>query len=967
MQLERSELFSALTPQELQQVRNIAKKIHFARGETIFVEGDYQKNIYIIESGQVEIYKKSPIHGEQSLAVMKNGDCFGEMAFFEKTATRSASARTLQASIVIVIEGADFERLLNTHPSISLKLLSTLSQRLKDTSRLVTHGTNKQVFQHDCRLITVASAKDGYGKSIFATSLAKMLAHETGKKVLFIDLDLYYAGGTQLIGVHSPRSIIDILNKYRANENKFDLAHEAIHVTKDLWAVPAPRNFLEAEQIHAPDISLLIKESRKHFDYIVADTCSMFDENFYTALDISDQIFFMVNHQNLSTLTDNVRFFQGISKLSYPRERLILIGNNISHDFTTSKTAKIFPYPVIAALPQIPDYDPQFGKTPYDISPSGPFCEVLRLLARNVLKEVNIKKPTAKGSIISMLFGEKDPEQAINTHLDELHLQHGEKPFAPIINANDVRAQVKYVRYNMLFGYLREAKLNLLNFLDHTQPSAPLCELLGEIFLLEDNKAEALDAFQKAVSLDENQHVAMGYLAYLTNDDTKLTKALASVQQKINNNPTHLDLRNDFGKILAKNGKYEEAQVQFQTALKENPNYLEAKINLASCLAHLGKTERSIETLLFIENKNPRIFFSLGEIFYQTGRLYLAYKAYVKAESLYPTYPGIRPKIAELSTYLRKLDSVIDLHERFVNTNPNFPDLHTKLGNFYHLAGKSELAMSEFQKALELNPDYRLAAEKLDAIKKDMIWRMAKTHLEEHIESEDAILAKQLKITFQMTNGSVNIKNLLPEETMLQVRNIRTGKLMQKVLSSQQLENGQLEIDCAPLGTLASQDILIFQLFDIKHKKVFRFPPHYLEKNEILTGLAEIEVDLHAAMQQPQSPEIFAKYFLVHLNSKHFAKIIGTENGSYQAIIRNNNNNLEARGHLNPENCEQINFVLKGSDVTASEDLVAVKSGDRLTIKINDGGNQEVFSMEFAVGESDVQSFCKTIIPKDIS
>jgi len=476
-----------------------------------------------------------------------------------------------------------------------------------------------------------------------------------------------------------------------------------------------------------------------------------------------------------------------------------------------------------------------------------------------------------------------------------------------------------------------------------------------------------LEAFQRAVSLDENQHVAMGYLAYLTNDEKRLSKALASVQQKINSNPTHLDLRNDFGKILAKNNRYEEALVEFQTALKENPNYLEAKINLASCLANLGKTERAIETLLFIESKNPRIFFSLGEIFYKTGRLYLAYKAYLKAESLYPQYPGIRPKIAELSAYLRKLDSVIDLHERFANTNPTFPDLHTKLGNFYHLAGKSEMAISEYQKALEINPEYKLAAEKLDLIKKDMIWRMAKTHLEEHVESEDSILSKQLKITFKLKKGANPVKCSLPEETMLQIRNIRTGRLMQKVLSSLQLQNCEAEIDCSPVGTLASQDILVFQMVDIKNKKVFRFPPHFLEKSEILAGSTDVEVDLQAAMLQHQSPEIFAKYFLVHLNSKHFAKIIGTETGSYRAVIRNNNNNLEASGHLNPENNEQINFVLKGSDVEASEDLVAVKSGDKLTIKINDGHNEEVFSMEFAVGENDVKNFCKTIIPKDIS
>lgn len=962
MELEKSGLFSSLSQSELVQVRNIAKKNHLARGELIFSEGDYEKNIYIVESGQVEIFKKSPLHGEQSLAIMKNGDCFGEMAFFEKTSTRSASAKTLQASVVIVISGDDFERLLNTHPSISIKLLATLSQRLRETSKLAIHKNSSKAIQHnECRLVTVASAKDGYGKSMFASTMAKLLAAEVGKKVLFLDLDFYFAGGTQILGVHSPKSIIEILNKFRANEEKFDLMQEAVKAGNNLWIIPAPKSFLEAEQIRASDISTMVKEARKHFDYIVADTGAMFDENLFTALDISDIVFFMVNYKNLSTLTDNVRFFQGIAKLSYPRERIILLGNNISKEFSTDKTTKVFPFPVIGALPQIPDYEPQFGKSPYDLSPASPFCEVLRLLARNVLKETNIKRPSAKSSIMSMLFGDKDPEESINTQLIEL-LQHGPESFSPIINSADVRSQVKYVRYNLLFGYVDEARQNLLTFMEFSQASAPLCELLGEIYLMEDSKSEAIEAFQRAVSLDEQQHVAMGYLGHLLNDSGRVNKAIEAVKEKIAANPKHLDLLNDYGKILVKNEKYAEAITQFQLALKENPNYLEAKINMALSLSHLGQSDRAIETLLFIENKNPRIYFALGDIFYQTGRHYLAYKAYTKAENLYPSFPGIKPKIAELNSYLRKLDTLIDLHERFVNTNPNFPDLHAKLGNFYYLAGKTELAITEYKKAIELNPDYKVAAEKLDSIKKDLIWKMGKTHLEENLDFQNVIMAKQLRLNITLIK-SPNWN--LPEEATIQIKNIRTSRIMQKVLTKAQINASILEMDCAPIGVVTNQDILVVQIIDSKNKKLFRFPPHFLEIEEIIANRCELHLDLEKSQANSNEQELFAKYFLVHLASKHFAKLFNATQSNYKATIKNSSNDLEASGHLNPENEEEINFVLNGSSVQGSEDLVAVKPGDLLSISIQDVENKEILAMEFAVGETDVKNFCKTVIPNN--
>ncbi|NCB40385.1 MAG: tetratricopeptide repeat protein, partial [Erysipelotrichia bacterium] len=913
-------------------------------------------------TGQVEIFKRTPLNGEQSLAIMKNGDYFGEMAFFERAAARSASARTLQTTSLIVIEGHDFERLIHTYPSISLKLLSTLSQRLRATNRMIVSSgagaAASPVQKKECQIITVASAKDGYGKTTFATSLARMLAIELGKKVLFLDLDLYFGGGTHLLGVHSPRSIIDIVNKYRSDESKFNLLTESIRLGDTLYTVPAPRSFLEAEQIHATDLIKILKESQKHFDYVVVDTGSIFDENLYTVLDTSDVIFFMINFAGLATITDNVRFFHGISKLSYPKERLILLGNNIGPDFSTAKTSRVFPYPVIGGLPKIPDFEPQFGKPAYDQNPSSPYCEVMRLLVRNILKEANLKKPQGKTNIFSMLFGTADPDQMINMQLLHLRPAAGSS-FSPIINAHDVRSQVKYVRYNLLFGYLEEAKSNLLSFMEYSQISAPLCELLGEILLFEEKKSEALEAFQKAVSIDPKQHVALGYLAHLSGTKEKFDQAVAAVEEKIVANPNYLDLFNDYGKILVCNEMYTEAIVQFEKALKENPRYLEAKINLASCLSRTGSADRAIEMLLGVENKNPRLFFTLGEIFYHSGRLYLAHKAFSKASALYPAYPGLQPKMFELSSYLRKLDTVIDLHERFVNTNPNFPDLHVKLAAFYNLAGKSELAEIELKKALEINPGYQLAQTKLEAVQKDIIWRLAKTHLEEEIPGQASTRCLKAKISFTKPAG----KECKVEDCVLQIKNVRTSKIIQKSMSTLQIEKGCIEVDCSPLGLAVAQDILLFQILDIKTSEVERFAPHYLEDAEINNNYCEIVLETNVSSQKTMMLDHITKYFLVHLSSKQLTDLISDTSSGCKAVLKNSANGLEAIGHINPENAEQINFVLNAA-TKSGDGIAAASPGDQMSIDIRDAKNDSVFSMEFAIGKSDIQNFCKTIIPQ---
>ena len=960
MDLQKIELFSSLNSSEISQVNSIARRIHLTRGEAVFNEGDYEKNIYIVETGQVEIFKRTPLSGEQSISVMKNGDYFGEMAFFEKAATRSASARTLQTTSLIVIEGPDFEKLIHNYPSISLKLLATLSQRLRDTTRQVVTGSGPVITgqKKECQLITVASAKDGYGKTTFATSLCRILSVELNKKVLFLDLDLYFGGGTHLLGVHSPRSIVDITNKFRADEQKFNLLGESIRLSENLFTIPAPRSFLEAEQIHATDIIKLLKEAKKYYDYVVTDTGSIFDENLYTVLDTSDFVFFIINFASLSTITDNVRFFHGISKLSYPRERLILLGNNIGSDFSTSKTSRVFPYPVIGGLPKIADFEPQFGKPAYDVNPTSPYCEVLRLLVRNVLKEVNLKKPQTKGGIFSMLFGERDPEQVINLQLSQLHPPDGSS-FSPIINPRDVRSQVKYVRYNLLFGYIEEAKSNLLSFMEYSQTSAPLCELLGEIFLIEEKLSEALEAFQKAVALDDQQHVAMGYLSFLSGSKESFDRAISAVEAKIAANPNHLDLINDYGKILMINEHYEEAAIQFKKALKSNPNYLEAKINLATSLAKIGKSEDAIEMLIGVENKNPRLFFTLGEIFYQSGRLYLAYKAYNKASILYPAYPGLRPRLFELAGYLRKLDTVIDLHEKFVNTSPKFPDLHTKLANFYHLAGKSELAITQFKKALAINPNYKEAKIKLESLQKDSIWRLAKQHLEDATDVNAATRA--LKAVVNFISGDEKVR--FPAEAVLHIKNVGSSKTIQKAINAAQLESGTAELDLSPLGLLANQDILLFQIAEAKTGNIIRFAPHYLEKEEILTGRCVVDLDFDLNQETDGLIEHLTKYFLVHLESKKYSGLI-TTNGSagYKALLRNESNGLEASGYINPENDTQINFVLNASGKAS---MAAVNPGDRLNIKIVDAKKDVAFATDFTIAKADVLNFCKTVVAQE--
>ena len=114
-----------------------------AAGEYVFEEGDLGTEMFIIQSGQVEILKR--LQGSDTrLAVLEKGDFFGEMSLLEDL-PRAASARALSDLKLLEIGGATFDQMLRSNPEIAIRILRKLSRRLRQTDELLreTLGTSE--------------------------------------------------------------------------------------------------------------------------------------------------------------------------------------------------------------------------------------------------------------------------------------------------------------------------------------------------------------------------------------------------------------------------------------------------------------------------------------------------------------------------------------------------------------------------------------------------------------------------------------------------------------------------------------------------------------------------------------------------------------------------------------------------------------------------------------------------------
>lgn len=108
---------------------------YYQPGQYIFRQGDPSDFAYIVKSGSVEIVTTSS-SGDVRLAVMREGDIFGEMGVIDEAA-RSASVRALEAVLTTAIAREEFVYSILNHEEQGLALLRALFERLRSANQLL--------------------------------------------------------------------------------------------------------------------------------------------------------------------------------------------------------------------------------------------------------------------------------------------------------------------------------------------------------------------------------------------------------------------------------------------------------------------------------------------------------------------------------------------------------------------------------------------------------------------------------------------------------------------------------------------------------------------------------------------------------------------------------------------------------------------------------------------------------------
>src|SRR6058998_263628 len=142
--LARVPLFKRLEPHELEHLAEEIDQVNYKAGETIFHEHDRGDALYVLEEGAVRIWVTDEDLEEVTLAELKPGAFFGELAVLDR-GERSSSATAIVDSHLHRLSSDDFQQFLMEHPDCAIDVICEIGARMRQTNLLVSQRASRNI------------------------------------------------------------------------------------------------------------------------------------------------------------------------------------------------------------------------------------------------------------------------------------------------------------------------------------------------------------------------------------------------------------------------------------------------------------------------------------------------------------------------------------------------------------------------------------------------------------------------------------------------------------------------------------------------------------------------------------------------------------------------------------------------------------------------------------------------------
>lgn len=168
-------LFAGLDDDALAKVVEAGRDLEMRRGDLLFREGDDPDELFVVVSGRIAIANKSIDGRESMVALMEEGDLFGEMGLFDGRG-RSAEARALETSVVTAVPYGPVRNLYENDPALLWRVVAMLAGRLRTVDAALADSVFLDVTGRTAkRLLDLAGEDDEFSLPITQEELAGMV------------------------------------------------------------------------------------------------------------------------------------------------------------------------------------------------------------------------------------------------------------------------------------------------------------------------------------------------------------------------------------------------------------------------------------------------------------------------------------------------------------------------------------------------------------------------------------------------------------------------------------------------------------------------------------------------------------------------------------------------------------------------------------------------------------------------
>lgn len=137
-------LFELLDDNEIKVLSEQLDEAKYLAGQIIFYAGTPGGTMFVIKKGRVELYIEDTTNNRVSLATLEEGNLFGELSLLDNE-YRSATAKALENTDLIVIDRNDLQLLVAAHPAAALDMITMLGKRIREANKLVSERVARNV------------------------------------------------------------------------------------------------------------------------------------------------------------------------------------------------------------------------------------------------------------------------------------------------------------------------------------------------------------------------------------------------------------------------------------------------------------------------------------------------------------------------------------------------------------------------------------------------------------------------------------------------------------------------------------------------------------------------------------------------------------------------------------------------------------------------------------------------------